>query len=172
MIWPRTFFCLLCLWSSAWISLGLSCNGYVDITLMYVQFGEFIYVCNLQCQFIPLHATKTMEVVEAERHLFLVSALKVSSQLQISLICLGETSLFSLKRKALGPLTLSARFGVEKSFFFFFFGGNCTTFPRYCSQYRNHYAYWDILDLGLICVYGYSDDMCQLNLSDVAASEL
>jgi len=25
---------------------------------MYVQFGDFISICNLQCQFIPLHAAK------------------------------------------------------------------------------------------------------------------
>jgi hypothetical protein len=94
MIWPHVSFCLVCLWSSAWINLGLSCNGYVDIALIYVQFGDFISVCVLQCQFIPLHTTNAMEVVEAERHLFLVSALEVSSQLQISLVCLGKTAPF------------------------------------------------------------------------------
>jgi hypothetical protein len=63
----------------------------MGIKLIYVQFGDFISVFNLQCQFIPVHVTKVMEVVEVERHLFLVPALEVSSQLQISLICLGET---------------------------------------------------------------------------------
>lgn len=46
------------LWSSAWILLGLSCNGYMVIKLMYVQFGDCISVCNLQCQFIRVQATK------------------------------------------------------------------------------------------------------------------
>lgn len=38
--------------------LGLTRNGYVAIKLIYVQFGDFISVCNLRCQFIPVHATK------------------------------------------------------------------------------------------------------------------
>ena len=48
----------MCLWSSAWTLLGISCNDYVAIELIYVQFGDFISVCNLQYQFIPVHAAK------------------------------------------------------------------------------------------------------------------
>ena len=46
------------LWSSAWILLGLSCNGYVAIELIDVQLGDLISVRSPQCQFIPVHTTK------------------------------------------------------------------------------------------------------------------
>ena len=59
----RHFVCLVsmitvCLWSSAWILLGLSCSDYLTIKLIDVQLGDLISVFNLHCQFIPVHATK------------------------------------------------------------------------------------------------------------------
>ena len=56
-----------------------------------------------------------MEVVEVERHLFLVSALEVSSQFRIGIICLGEAAPCPLNRKTFGSLILSAVFGMEKN---------------------------------------------------------
>jgi len=50
------FVYLVCLCSSAWILLCLSCNSYVTLDLIDVKFGDFISVRNLQSQFIPVHS--------------------------------------------------------------------------------------------------------------------